>query len=100
MWIQWRPKLHILLAHLSLKRIAVYEEQTGLDHRRDFHPMLAEISAAWSAFRKALVGTIYECCLEAGEPPPRASDSANPLVTIAARRDFSKSSAQPGSHTK
>jgi len=51
MWEQWNSRLHILLAHLSVKRIAVQEQQTGFDHRRDFGPMLAEIALAWNSFK-------------------------------------------------
>ena len=64
MWVKWGPSMHILLAHLSLKRLAIHDKKTGLDHLRDFPPMLQEMSAAWEVFRNALAGTAYEPHLE------------------------------------
>jgi hypothetical protein len=52
-WEKWKDRMHILLAHLSVKR----NEATGFDHRTDFKPMLDEIRAAWEKFAAGLSGT-------------------------------------------
>lgn len=53
----------MLLAHLSTRRIAVHQQKTGIDHVRDFPPMLAEIKSAWEKFLDAIKGTRYESLL-------------------------------------
>jgi hypothetical protein len=64
MWVIWGPKVHILLAHLSTKRNAIHEHQTGLNHQVHFKPMRNEILTAWAVFAQGLIGTIHGGKLE------------------------------------
>jgi len=62
-WNEWKPVIHVLLAHLSTRRNPVHAAKTGLDHRRDFPAFLEEIEAAWELLEAGFVGTRYQVLL-------------------------------------